>query len=354
MRVLFDIVHPAHVHFFKHIIWGLKEKGHQTAIIAREKDVTLKLLDLYGFEYQTIGFSGAKNRFQQLQELVLRDIAILRLALKFKPDVILTRNPAGVQVARLIGATGIFDTDDGLAAGIHFKAAAPFAHVITTPDSLHEDYGSKHVKYPGYKQTAYLHPNHFKPDPAVLDLLGVKPGEAFFIVRFVDMVATHDTNESGLSIEAKSEIIDKLKRHGKVFISSEGKLPEKWSDMRFSIPPHLLHDAMAFAKMIVGDSQTMAAEAAVLGTPSLRVSSFSGRLGYLNELESLYGITISYQPKDVGLLFQKLNELLEIPEKFNEMESSHARIIADKCDVAQWFLSYLERINKQDKVNIKN
>ncbi len=344
MRILFDIVHPAHVHFFKHMIRGLEKKGHQTAIIAREKDVTLKLLDLYGFDYQTIGFSGSKNRFQQLQELVLRDIAILRMALKFKPDVILTRNPAGVQVARLIGATGIFDTDDGLAAGIHFKAAAPFAHVITTPDSLPEDYGSKHIKYPGYKQTAYLHPNHFKPDPAVLDLLGVKPGEVFFIVRFVDMVAIHDVNESGLSIEAKSAIIDKLKHHGKVFISSEGKLPEKWSDMRFSIPPHFLHDAMAFAKMIVGDSQTMAAEAAVLGTPSLRVSTFSGRLGYLNELESRYGITISFHPKDVELLFQKLDELLASPEKLNEMQLSHKRIIVDKCDVAQWFIDYLEQL----------
>ena len=343
MRVLFDIVHPAHVHFFKHMIWGLKEKGHQTAIIAREKDVTLKLLDLYGFEYQTIGFSGAKNRFQQLQELVLRDIAILRLALKFKPDVILTRNPAGVQVARLIGATGIFDTDDGLAAGIHFKAAAPFAHVITTPDALLENYGKKHVKYPGYKQTAYLHPNHFKPDPAVLGMLGVKPGEPFFIVRFVDMVATHDINESGLSIEAKSEIIDKLKRHGKVFISSEGQLPEKWSDMRFSIPPNFMHDALAFSRLVVGDSQTMAAEAAVLGTPSFRVSSFSGRLGHLIEIENHYGISESYHPRDVQLLFDKLDELLSDAGKLNEMKASHVRILSDKCDVAEWFVRYLEQ-----------
>ena len=344
MRVLFDIVHPAHVHFFKHIIWGLKEKGHQTAIIAREKDVTLKLLDLYGFEYQTIGFSGAKNRFQQLQELVLRDIAILRLALKFKPDVIVTRNPAGVQVARLIGAIGIFDTDDGLAAGIHFKAAAPFAHVITTPDSLHEDYGSKHVKYPGYKQTAYLHPDHFTPDSAVLSMLGVKEGEKFFIVRFVDMVATHDTNESGLSIEAKSEIIDKLKRHGKVFISSEGQLPEKWADMRFPVPPHLMHDAMAYANLIIGDSQTMAAEAAVLGTPSLRVSTFSGRLGYLNELENRYGITTSYHPNDARLLLEKLDELLHDSEKLKTMKKMHERMIKDKCNVADWFINYLTKI----------
>jgi uncharacterized protein len=345
MRVLFDIVHPAHVHFFKHIIRGLETRGHETAIIARDKDVTLRLLDLYGFHYQTVGFSGAKNRFQQFQELVMRDLTILRMANKFKPDVILTRNPAGVQVARAIGAIGIFDTDDGRAAGIHFKAAAPFAHVITSPDSLLENYGKKHVKYPGYKQTAYLHPDHFTPDPEVLNMLGVGQGEAFFIVRFVDMVATHDVNESGLSFEARSKIIDKLQTRGKVFISSEGRIPEKWETLKFSIPPHLIHDAMAYATLIIGDSQTMAAEAAVLGTPSLRVSTFSGRLGYLNELEDRYGITISYHPRDVELLFQKLDELLSNTEKLNDMKACHTRILQDKCNVARWFIAFLENLS---------
>lgn len=344
MRVLFDIVHPAHVHFFKHIIWGLQKNGHETAILARDKDVTLRLLDIYGFDYQTIGFSGAKNRFQQFKELVVRDWTILRLAYQFKPDVILTRNPAGVQVARMIGAIGIFDTDDGRAAGIHFKAAAPFAHVITSPDSLLENYGRKHVKYPGYKQTAYLHPDHFSPDPGVLDMLGVKQGETFFLVRFVDMVATHDDNEAGLPLDAKAEIIKKLQGHGKVFISSESELPEQWRAMAFSIPPHLIHDVMAYATLIVGDSQTMAAEAAVIGTPSLRVSTFSGRLGYLNELESRYGITTSFHPRDIASLFDKLDELLSDTVKRNDMKAAHARLLAEKCNVAKWFINYLEKL----------
>jgi uncharacterized protein len=344
MKVLFDIVHPAHVHFFKNIIRGIEEKGHQTAIIARDKDVTLKLLDLYGFKYQAVGFSGAKNRFQQFRELVVRDLSILHLASLFKPDFILTRNPAGVQAARFIGATGIFDTDDGRAAGIHFKAAAPFAHLITSPDSLLENYGKKHIKYPGYKQTAYLHPDHFSPNPDVLDMLGVKKGDPFFIVRFVDMVATHDVNESGLSFDARAKVIEMLQEHGRVFISSEGQLPIKWTTLKFSIPPHMIHDAMAYAKLIVGDSQTMTAEAAVIGTPSLRVSSFSGRLGYLNELEDRYGITFSCHPKNVDLFFQKIDELLNDPKKLNKMKSSHAQIISDKCNVAQWFVDFLEKI----------
>ena len=102
---------------------------------------------------------------------------------------------------------------------------------------------------------------------------------------------------------------------------------------------------MAFAKMIVGDSQTVAAEASVLGTPSLRVSTFSGRLGYLNELENCYGISVSYHPRDVRLLFEKLDELLNDTGKLDEMRASHARILSDKCDVAEWFIRYLEQLN---------
>ncbi len=47
VRVLFDIVHPAHVHFFKYLHADLVAEGHETLVIAREKDVTLALLDEY-------------------------------------------------------------------------------------------------------------------------------------------------------------------------------------------------------------------------------------------------------------------------------------------------------------------
>ena len=49
MRILIDIGHPGHVHFFKYIIWALKERGHTIFICARAKDVTMNLLKHYGF-----------------------------------------------------------------------------------------------------------------------------------------------------------------------------------------------------------------------------------------------------------------------------------------------------------------
>ena len=342
MKVLFDIVHPAHVHFFKHMLTGLAKRGHETRIVAREKDVTTALLDRLGFSYETVGRSGKKSLFGMGSELLRRDLVLAKVARNFKPDMIVTRNPAGAQTGRLLGIPAIFDTDDGKAAGIHFWSAAPFAHVITTPDCTDEDYGRRHVKYPGYKQTAYLHPNHFTPDRSVLQALGVAPGERYFIVRFVAMVASHDIGEGGLSNADKRALIAKLQARGRVFLSSEDQLPPDLLPLKFPLPPDRLHDALAFADLLVGDSQTVAAEAAVLGTPSLRVSSWTGRLAYLTELEHRYGLTFAYHPNKADELMAHVDRWLAEPSLRQSLLPQHQRLLADKVDVAEWFVDYLE------------
>ena len=55
MKVLFNIGHPAQVHLFKNLLWELQSRGHQCKITTVEKDVSLKLLDIYGFDYEVVG-----------------------------------------------------------------------------------------------------------------------------------------------------------------------------------------------------------------------------------------------------------------------------------------------------------
>jgi hypothetical protein len=342
MKVLFDIVHPAHVHFFRHIVRGLEAHGHETRILAREKDVTTKLLDRLGMPYESVGRSGHRSMFGQARELLRRDMALIRVARSFGANVIVTRNPAGAQAGRVLGIPSVFDTDDGRAAGVHFKAAAPFASVITTPDCFDEDYGPKHVKYRGYKQGAYLHPNHFTPDSQVLADLGVAQGERFFMVRFVAMDASHDLHEGGMPTEAKRAVVERLRAHGRVFVSSETTLPDDMQALKYPLEPDRLHDALAFADLFVGDSQTMAAEAAVLGTPSLRVSSWTGRLPHLLELEKRYGLTYAYRPENSADMLAHLDRLLAEDSVRQSLAAGHRRLLNEKIDVAQWYVEFLE------------
>jgi hypothetical protein len=39
MKVLIDIGHPAHVHFFRNAIRELESKGHAVKVTARDKEV---------------------------------------------------------------------------------------------------------------------------------------------------------------------------------------------------------------------------------------------------------------------------------------------------------------------------
>ena len=86
MRILADLLHPAHVHFFKHAIWEWQRQGHQVLITSRDKDVALTLLDEYGFDHNVLSTAG-KGLPRLLWELVTRSIRLLRVARSFRPDL---------------------------------------------------------------------------------------------------------------------------------------------------------------------------------------------------------------------------------------------------------------------------
>lgn len=344
MKVLVDIVHPAHVHFYRPLITELEASGDDVRVVSRAKDVTNDLLEHWSIPHTSIGTAGAKSRAAMATELIQRDRALLNIARDFRPDLILTRSPAGVQMSRLVRAIGVFDTDDGRAAGIHYRAAAPFAHVITTPWVLGEDLGKRQRTYRGYKATAYLHPNRFTPDPGIRAELGVAENERYFIVRFSAMTASHDKHESGLSASTKRRVIDELRSRGRVFVSDEGSLPDDLAELALPIPPTRFHDALAFADMAVGDSQTVAAEAGLLGTPAVRASSFTGRLGYLNQLESAYGLVRSFRPDEDDAFVETVTSIADDPTAGATWTERQTAMLDDTVDVTAWYLDLVHEL----------
>ena len=57
-------------------------------------------------------------------------------------------------------------------------------------------------------------------------------------------------------------------------------------------PASAIHSVLAFADLYLGDSQTMATEAALLGTPAIRSNSFVGEndMSNFKMLEHKYGL----------------------------------------------------------------
>lgn len=106
-------------------------------------------------------------------------------------------------------------------------------------------------------------------------------------------------------------LIDKLKMKGQVIISAEREIHPDLEPFRMRINLLDIHHLMAFARGYIGDSQTMAAEAGVLGIPYIRYNDFVGQIGYLNDLELNFRIGTGILTKDIEKLHDAIDVLLE-------------------------------------------
>jgi predicted glycosyltransferase len=162
-------------------------------------------------------------------------------------------------------------------------------------------------------------------------------------MRLVSLQAAHDKGESGLSPAIRRKLIDFLSGRGRVFISSEAPLSEELAPYRFPISPEDMHDALAFATLVISDSQTMTAEAAMLGTPSVRCNTFVGRVSTLDELEHRYQLTFGFHPESGEKMFSLTMELLDQPDLAEIWQRRRQRMLEEKTDLTPWMVDLVEQ-----------
>jgi predicted glycosyltransferase len=345
MRILIDMGHPAHVHLFKNFVGEMKKKGHEFKITARDKEVTTQLLDAYKIPYERVG-TMKPGKINLLLEWIYRDIKIATISRKFSPDILMGNlNVTIVHAAKILRKKSIIFTDsepEAVKYPIEDFFSNPFADVIITLNSVRHNYGKKEVRINTYKELAYLHPNWFTPDRNVLTQAGVRPDEEYIILRFVAWGAYHDVGKGGFDIESKRKLIKELKPYARIFISSESTLPAEFEQYRIPIPPEQIHDFLSYAKLLICDSQTMATEAAVLGTPVIRCNSFVGKndMGNFIELEQKYDLIFNYYDEKSALL--KAIELLTISDIKEKWIKKRAALLQDKIDVTSFLVWFTE------------
>jgi predicted glycosyltransferase len=345
MRVLIDLNHPAHAHLFRHVFFGLRERGHECRVTARDKDVTLRLLAAWGIPCEVLAPLG-RTLASRAIELVRREARFLAVARGFRPQLITGTSAHAGRVGRLVGArSAVLSEDDARVVPLFRWVAYPLATAIVTPDCLaYEDYGRRHLTYPAYQKLFYLHPNRFAPDPGVRRELGLGEGAPYAIVRLSALEAHHDVGARGIREDLLRAVTGQARERGiRVFLSGEKPLPAEWESLRIPIPPERMHDAMAFAEFFLGDSQSMTGEAAVLGTPAFRLSGFVGRITCLEELQG-YGLAFGFKPGQEAALLQALDALLRRPDRRAEMAARRARLLAEKIDPLPWFLDVAEAL----------
>ena len=341
MRVLIDINHPAHVHLFKKLYFELRKRNVFVLVTVTQKDIAKLLLEKYNIPYLSMGSYG-NTTFSKVINLPLKSLYIWYLAWKYKIDVLLGVS-FRVSHATFLTKKKSFVFDDTEHAKQEILLYKYFATKIVTPKSFEISLGRKHIRYNGFHELAYLHPNYFKSRVETLELLGLKKSETFFVLRFVSWEAVHDLGHAGISIENKRKLIKLLTPQGRIIISSEKKLDTEFEKYRMSICPTKMHDLLYYCSLFVGEGGTMALESAVLGTPSVYVNSLDA--GVLKEQVN-YGLLTSLRNDQ---------ELINIVEKklptINEEKKQNRLIVKKMLEEQQDVTSFMLDLVLKNKIS---
>ena len=338
MKIVVDINHPAHVHYFKNFIWKMEKRGHEVLITASEKEISFTLLRNYGFDFINLGTYG-NSVSKKFINIPFLDWKMYRAVKSFNPEIFLGFGSIrAAHVSKLMRKPCIAMDDTEHAKWEH-RLYVPFTNTILTPTCFKKDFSKKQIRYNGYTELAHLHPNYFKPNPTVLDEIGLSKGDTFIILRFVSWSASHDVGQHG--IKNKIELVRELEKYGQVFITSEGQLPKELEKYKIKVSPEKLHDLLYYASLYIGEGATTASECAVLGTHAIYTNTL--KLGYIDEEEEKYNLVYNFS--DEKTMEKALDKALELLEKSNlgkEGKRKREKLLKDKIDVTAFMVWFVE------------
>lgn len=339
MRVLFDIVHPADVLMFYHPIKRLLARGDEVLVLSREKDVACRLLDELGIAHRTISSKGS-GAFGLARELVQRDLAMLREVRRFRPNVML--GLGGVSIAHagwLLRRPSIaFYAAD--TAKLQTRLTWPFITHLYVPQVYRGSTPEgRTTRFPGIKELSYFHPDNFSVDEARARKAGWKDGQECFLIRTVAWGANHDIGKSGWSDETLAALVEFLARRGRVILSTERELSPELQPYLYRGEAKDLHHLMAKCALYVGESATMAHEAALLGAPA--IYDGTDHPGTTRDLASSGLVTALKQPGGSALI-QQVERLLS-PAAGQGFDDARNAYLAGKGNLADYIMTAIDR-----------
>jgi hypothetical protein len=292
MRILIDVLHPKHAHFFRPLVRRWIEKGHTVKVATRDKDITHELLDLFHIPY--ICLSKQAKGFQMITELIGHWWRLILLLRKFRPDVVMSIGGIMTSIPCKVLAIPNMALTDTETATLGNNVSFPFADCILTPEWFTKDFGRRHFRYRSFHEWSYLHPDEFRPDPEIVRAEGINPDEPYAVVRFVRWNALHDRGEEGLRKDDAVRLMNGLAKKMKIVLTSETTVPPEFSRHTTRVRVDRMHHVMALSRMVVGESPSMCAEASLMGVPSFLASSWAGKCGNMNILAEHFGLMQVY------------------------------------------------------------
>ena len=350
MKILFAAFHPVDPQVVSHAAQILKKREHDILFFVVEKEgIIFDLVKSYGFNVKKIGKSK-KSLFGKILNILLIDIKLFIICLKFKPNIIFSpTSPYTGHISKILRIKHICWGDTETAV-VNLRSSLPFIDCLLLPTCFYNDVpGDKTIYFNAYKEIAYLHPNYFKQDNTVLKLLNLSETDKIILMRFSALHAAHDIGLKSKADEYHEQIlyyIKELSKYAKVFIScTEKDLGSEFEEYRLNIHPSQYIHLLSFCSLYIGEGTTTASEAGVLGVPWIALRPLP--LGYLNDQEENYKLGL--RTSDLRFAFETALDWIKRDDIKGIWKLKRQKLLTDKIDFTAFLVWFIENYPQSHK-----
>lgn len=268
MKVLFDIVHPAHLNFFKNSI-NILHKNNIDIIVTCLDRGKLKLIVQRELSEHKIIILG-KHRGSKVSIIfeanIFRFFNMFLLLIKEKPDLCFSVGSFVLGFAAKILFKINYQFDDDPERRFNLILEKMSARTVFFPPIINE---SRKIKnFYALKEWSYLSPEYFDPEESALMKYKIV-SKRYIFIREIDNATF---NYSGQDKAITSVLSNVIPAQIKVLLSLENKndrylYPDNW--IVLEEPVDDIHSLMFYSKLVISSGDSMAREGAMLGVPSV-------------------------------------------------------------------------------------
>jgi len=274
VKIWIDITNAPHVRFFKDIIRYFQDEGEDLIITARQFGDIHNLMDMYGFDFISVGKHGVKLH-EKLKESTARVDNLVDILANEKVDVALSKH--SIELPRIsfgLGIPSLYVLDNEHAEAAN-KLTLPLCDRLIAPKIIDMwkliGYGADPNKLIRYNGTSeILHFKSFKYNENIFEDMGLDiTTSKTILMRPEPSLASYLDADCRVSV--LSPIVEVLKDYANILILPRFKeqrvIFEGIENVTILEPPVDTSSIIKRCDLVIGAGGTMNRESAVLHTP---------------------------------------------------------------------------------------
>lgn len=323
MKIWIDITNAPHVRFFKDIIKYFQDEGEDLIITARQFGDIHKLMDMYGFDFISVGKHGVKLH-EKLKESTARVNDLVDIVAHENVDVALSKH--SIELPRIsfgLGIPSLYVLDNEHAEAAN-KLTLPLCDRLIAPRIIDMwkliGYGADPNKLIRYNGTSeILHFKSFKYNENIFENVGLNlTAPKTILMRPEPSLASY--LDADCKVSVLSPIVDILKDYANILIlprfKEQAAIFEGIDNVTILKPPVDTSSIIKKCDLVIGAGGTMNREAAVLHTPVISCypgTPLSVDQYYINK-------DLMFRSNDTDEIINKALSFLVSPMNHNEIQ----------------------------------